>query len=766
MESKYYKLTLARIGKQENWAGWKIAGKSENTPSQIMESFESFHGSKNHVVSYLNKPVEMYEVSEYRGNLFVSQIRFGIKDMLGRPSFSVKGIVFPISDNSDIYLHPERFLSLSEDDFSFSLKKLYGENRALKQEYVTGNNVITIHDNELSFSRDLSLDKIITKYFSDEQKLECFIRSILWAGNNNQTTLCIKVPKGFIEYFEIMYLVYSVLPLSMRSRFSFRTYNLRNLSGAKITFDEGTPNGKYYDLSSGNNNVFLDSNVLANSRKLSFIKYIIENIHSSSSSDYFEALQDSLESVGQANSTDLNTIELAHNMLLSSDDESDSELTDIEILKKFQEYVSLDYTNEVIDENIVKYLSLIIQKGIPLNETLMNRLESKLKSTKYDPLIELGYDYKATKLLEATDKQKSFEFLLSIENDVETYNKYIKAILGFVKGPSFLDEYYGVFYADRCVKNIDDLCAFYEKTKQLPERIIINKRIYETAYRFSMKCVELMLEKHIEFDYHKHISLLNDKLGLSSSSRAITDEMKKCYWNEFDFCKFDFNRIVDYLTYLPYENWQFNLIKGINAIVDELSSQKPETIKRFNSYIRGQIIRGVNLSLDEQDFLRKEFQRYCLIHSNKSYSLDYWLEVAKLFSIQQYIRFIFHNRITVFTDPDVFESEFLMSRLYENRTLDDGSMIMFKSFCDRFLDYIDKHGQYDEVGRVLVKILNNDRNIHSSSKYDREVETENECQESKTDTGIRGLINKSKEGFKGILPGKKKKHMKNGKHGQ
>ena len=314
MESKYYKLTLARIGKQENWAGWKIAGKSENTPSQIMESFESFHGSKNHVVSYLNKPVEMYEVSEYRGNLFVSQIRFGIKDMLGRPSFSVKGIVFPISDNSDIYLHPERFLSLSEDDFSFSLKKLYGENRALKQEYVTGNNVITIHDNELSFSRDLSLDKIITKYFSDEQKLECFIRSILWAGNNNQTTLCIKVPKGFIEYFEIMYLVYSVLPLSMRSRFSFRTYNLRNLSGAKITFDEGTPNGKYYDLSSGNNNVFLDSNVLANSRKLSFIKYIIENIHSSSSSDYFEALQDSLESVGQANSTDLNTIELDHNM--------------------------------------------------------------------------------------------------------------------------------------------------------------------------------------------------------------------------------------------------------------------------------------------------------------------------------------------------------------------------------------------------------------------------------------------------------------------
>ena len=85
--------------------------------------------------------------------------------------------------------------------------------------------------------------------------------------------------------------------------------------------------------------MFLDSNVLANSRKLSFIKYIIENIHSSSSSDYFEALQDSLESVGQANSTDLNTIELAHNMLLSSDDESDSELTDIEILKKYNEPV-------------------------------------------------------------------------------------------------------------------------------------------------------------------------------------------------------------------------------------------------------------------------------------------------------------------------------------------------------------------------------------------------------------------------------------------
>ena len=67
-----YKLTLARIGKQENWAGWRIAGMSKDTPRQLLESFESFHGSKNHVVSSLNKPVELYEVAEHRGILFVS----------------------------------------------------------------------------------------------------------------------------------------------------------------------------------------------------------------------------------------------------------------------------------------------------------------------------------------------------------------------------------------------------------------------------------------------------------------------------------------------------------------------------------------------------------------------------------------------------------------------------------------------------------------------------------------------------------------------
>ncbi len=65
MNSKYYKLTLARIGKQESWAGWKIAGKSENTPIQVMESFESFHSTKNHVVSSMSTPVEVYEIADY-----------------------------------------------------------------------------------------------------------------------------------------------------------------------------------------------------------------------------------------------------------------------------------------------------------------------------------------------------------------------------------------------------------------------------------------------------------------------------------------------------------------------------------------------------------------------------------------------------------------------------------------------------------------------------------------------------------------------------
>lgn len=764
---KCYKLTLARIGKQENWAGWRIAGMSGSTPRQLLDSFESFHGSKNHIVSSLNKPIELYEVAEHRGNLFVSNIRFGTKDMLGRPSFSVKGVAFPISENPNIFAHPENFLKLSYEDFGFQLKTLYDEKKNLKKEYITGSNVVTIHDDVFYFNRQLSLDQIIEQYFSDKENLESFVRSIFWSGNNNQTTLCLKVANGFTDYFEIMYLVYSLLPLSMRSSFSFRTYNLRNLSGAKVVFSEEIPCGKYYDITSGKNNIFIDNNILNNSRKLSFIDYILEHLNDESNEEYFELLQSSLEKMGQPKTTDLNTIEMAHNMLMTSD-EDDTELTDMEILKKFQEYVSLGYSNEVVDENIVKYLNIIIQKSIHLNDTLMNKLEAKLKSTKYIPLIELGYEYKASKLLEDCDKQNSFQFLLSIENDKDVHDKYMKYILEFVGGPMFLDEYYGVFYAEKCIENIDDLCNFYVKTKNLPERTRINKRINDTATSYSMKCVELMREQRIDFNYEKHIDLLNDKLGLASTSRLITDEMKRKYWSEFKFSEFDFNRINDYLTYLPYENWQFNLIKGIKGILDDLSYQKAESIKRFNSYVRGQIVRGVNLSPNEQDYLKKEFQKYCLLHADKKCALDFWFEVSKLLSIQEYIEFIFHNDIAVFTNPELFETEFVMSKLYEDRTADNGSRKTYYNFCQNLLMYIDSHGQYDDIGRVLIRIQNKDkgRNIYSSSKVVEASITMEEYSDLKNESGIRSILQKSKEGVKGIFPSKRGKHMKQGKHGK
>ena len=684
--------------------------------------------------------------------------------MLGRPSFSVKGIGFPVPENPDLFVHPESFLELSDDDFSFQLKRLYDENRNLKKEYITGSNVVTIHDSEFEFKRQLSLNQIIERHFSDKEKMESFVRSIFWAGNNKQTTLCLKVPNGFKDYFETMFLVYSFLPLSMRSSFSFRTFDIRNLSGVKIVFSEETPLGKYYDIDSGSNNIFTDSNILNNSRKLSFIDYILEHINDESNEEYFELLHNSLEKMGQSKTTDLNTIEMAHNMLMTSN-EDDTDLTDMEILKKFQEYVSLDYSNEVVDENIVKYLKIIIQKGIQLNDTLMSKLEIKLKNTKYLSLIELGYEYKATKLLEAVDRQKSYEFLYSIENDKDVHDKYIKYLLEFVDGPVFLDEYYGGFYADKTVKSIDDLCAFYQKTKHLPEKARIYRRINDSANSYSMKCVQLMLKQHMDFNYENHIHLLNDKLGLASTSRSITDEMKRKYWSEFKFSEFDFNRINDYLTYLPYENWQFNLIKGFKSVIDELNYQKPESVRRFNSYVRGQIVRGINLSLNEQDYLKKEFQKYCLVHADKNSALDFWYEVSKLFSIQEYIRFIFHNNITVFTNPELFEAEFVMSELYENRTVDGSPMQTYYNFCQNFLMYIDSHGQDDDLGRVLIRIQNRDkkRNIHSSSKDVEKTKSTQDDSMTRNESGIRGIFQKGKDGVKGILPGKKGKHLKHGK---
>lgn len=719
MGGKYYKLTLARLGKQESWAGWKIAGKSQDTPKQVMESFESYHSSKNQVVGSLRKMMDMYEVSEYRGNVFVSKIKFGIKDMLGRPTFSVKGFAFQVSENPDIYTSPELLLSFTYSDFDFSLKKLYDENRVLKNEYVSGSSVVTILDDACIRNRHLDFNEIKAKWFSEDSKYESFVRSIYWAGNNNQVVLHIKVPDDFNEYFEIMYLIYCILPFGIRRSFGFRSANLRGLSGAKIVFASDAISGKYFDIASGSNNIFVDSNILNNSKKYSFIQYVIEN-KNEELKDYFELLQESLDKMGQSKSTDLNTIEMAHNMLSEEDEEE--ELIDADVLKKFQEYISLDYSNDLVDENIVKYLRIIIEKNIYLNDTLFSKLENRLSVTKYQPLIDMGYSYKASQILKeySDDPEKVFASLFEYEEQTNDFEKLIIRLLSFPDGAAFLDDYYASFYFRKKVDNSESLSEFYQKTKELPERACVSRAIRSKAIEHSDSLVKKMLEEHIDFDLEEYKECLLG-LGLSKESvQQIVEEMKRRYWASYSFMKFSFSRIEDYLNYLPYYNWQFSLIEHVyKDVVQRLSEQDAKTIRIFSNLISGRILKEIRLTADEEKYITKSFQKYCLDYfPDKSTHLDFWFEVAHLDKFN-YIEFIFRNRITVFTDPKCFAEEIVNSELYLNKDKDLSCGVKYSIFCTNLLTYVYSHGEYAEIGRVLSRIKDQEsksREIYSSSK--------------------------------------------------
>ncbi len=731
MVEKYYKLTLARLGKQESWAGWKIAGKSQDTPKQVMDSFESYHSSKNQVAGSLRKMMDMYEVSEYRGNVFVSKIKFGIKDMLGRPTFSVKGFAFQISENTDIYTHPEVFMNFIFEDFDFSLKNLYDENRNLKSEYLSGNGIITIHDDACLKTRKLDYNEIKAKWFSDESKYETFVRSIYWASNNNQVVLHIKVPNDFNEYFELMFLIYSILPFGIRRSFSFRSSYLRGLSGAKIVFTDDAVSGKYFDLTSGSNNIFIDSNILNNSKKYSFVQYIIDN-NDGALNDYFELLQDSLERMGQSKTTDLNTIEMAHNML-SEENDDEEELIDEDVLKKFQEYISLDYSNDLVDENIVKYLRIIIEKNIYLNDTLFSKLENRLSMTKYQPLIDMGYSYKASQILAeySRDPEKVFESLFEYEEHTNDFQQFITRLLSFSEGAAFLDDYYASFYFNEKVTDMESLSEFYQKTKELPERACISKAIRSKAMEYSNSLVEKMIDEHIDFDLDEYKDCLYSGFGLSKESvQQIVEQMKRSYWTSFLFKKFTFSRIEDYLNYLPYYNWQFNLIEHINKdVLERLSYQDAKTIRTFSNLISGRTLKEIRLTTEEAKHITNCFQKYCLDCSpDKSTHLDFWFEVAHLDKFN-YIEFIFTNRITVFTNPECFSEELVISELYLNRNKDITCNVKYSIFCTNLLSYIDSHGEYDEIGRVLERIKDRERKskeIYSSSKEKHHTAKEKE----------------------------------------
>lgn len=124
---KPYKVVFTRIGTQENWAGWRIAGYTEGIPDDISAQCRKSQ-TKNAekagymYVKYHNEQIEEarevyeFECLDDKVFSFTKQV-FGDSDLGGRANMVASSLCIPLSENDEILNKPQILLSVDPKCF-------------------------------------------------------------------------------------------------------------------------------------------------------------------------------------------------------------------------------------------------------------------------------------------------------------------------------------------------------------------------------------------------------------------------------------------------------------------------------------------------------------------------------------------------------------------------------------------------------------------------------------------------------------------------
>lgn len=685
---KAYKITYMRIGYNEPWAGWKIAGKSSELSSTISDEYfriQSANSTSPVVTSMLETKTPIWEFLVSGKCIYISKLTYGFFDQSpeSRPSMRADGIIFQTQESSEFQKMPYLALLISNNNFDNhpKIETLYPKIRDKNTSTVnlSQDDISTIYDTVEEVLPNVNICELVKEYFPDVLVLKTVIKCVLWAvSEKSNPSISLLYQGNDDDKKNIIYIISALLPIPLRNFVSFRTSSIGELKPLKFVFceEKGT---RYIDISTGENNIIKENKLDARYEKYNFINYPIDHIDDINA--YFDYCYKVMDDLGDVTSTDLNYLKIVHDIVLDEFIDSCHVMDDMEILKKFLDFISIPINNKRIDWYCAKLLESIVDNNIPLNDQLKKRLQAKLKITQSEELKNVGYNYDVFNMVNSKNKENEFSFLVSLRRDnPEMFKIYREKIFNAPGGSNFLDQFYGNYsYFKDAISDSDLLIKFWQETEDLQVRYYIEKTIDEKCKMFG-KCVskkDYMNGEDIEHAYLQYKQLIEKLFSKESNkTKLYLLTVHEDFWRTFNLMDFRYKYRNIYLTFPVQTNRSFLFVKKLIDYFEQISKQENALPKQFKEYIQ----KSTSLSTNkEKKMLLREFQEGCVLLANCKRNLDFWYGVADLIH-EEFVSFIIENDICVFIDADIFFEELEKSEQFSSQTKIDLLLSRFESY--------------------------------------------------------------------------------------
>lgn len=734
---KPYKVVFTRIGDQESWAGWRIAGYTENTPSEVLTQcgkLQAKNAEKARFMydkyhrEHIEAAKEVYEFScDFQGQegkaFTLTRQIFGDSDSGGRTNMVASSICIPLSKNEDILRHPQLLLSIDQTCFEeCQLNNELLSRAAGKANYGLSEVQTVFSQKDYNCENSFSIVSAIDEVFGNKKNYEDFIKCIYWNLTfKSASSIFIKSEETLEDNIKIFLIAINSIVYSYRTKLSFRTFDYEDPNNQPtIVFCDNIPPGvRFFDVKTGKNNILTET--VVNKLHRQFMEYYPANIGSSKADRFFDLLDQTLIEFGNKNAIEVPLLETAF-AIMQSELEGSMDQSDKEIIRKIITFCNLPYSNDKIDSYIANLLDSVIIGDIALNDDIKNHIDKKLKSTKCPQLIDVGNQYRARNLL-CEEKNAAFKRLLKIKEEDSSFNKILEYVALEPKGKAFIDEFYGKWYGPACVSNMEELIAFAKEVQNLSFREEIDKFIKDKCFMFGEMVVDQffdsklsLVEKMIQYE-----NSLNQIYKSSNGNVAVIMKMN-CYlfWDKFDFLQFSINSVASYqkmrfsdMRSFPRQTSKCGLVYKLVEIFKTAVKQNANTVRAFKNKLEESAL----LNEKARKHLIIQFRKYCLNKCDKKHNMDFWLALGDL-DIRTRFDYFFDNGIRILTSPDRFDYY-----------IEDSEQLADLAYLEKYRDGLDAYRKLNDsrdVTEIFDIVKQYESEIRKELKYEKKKEEKQE----------------------------------------
>ena len=351
-------------------------------------------------------------------------------------------------DAYEMLKEPESLVYISEDNFGTNVEQATEEEKEEFRTDIEGalrwciRNTAAI-PNELVIDvpapADLTVQAICQKYGITEDNYQSFIKCVYQKLflTEAKTSIYVKTDGSTGMMKDLLYLLLSVIPYSVRTRISAGEYCYEGQKGNDIYFTSHIPEGQaFIDPLTGNENVFNDKTKERFDDRFLFVTFAL-SLEPEARKVYFDKMEGILKKLGLGRSDNWQRqhIQLAHMLMVGR--ENPAYL--VPIL-----YGLLNYpvSHEIFWEKcMATAINEIVKKDITLSDEMEKQLlDVAINKTEGIYLTAL-LNYEASNL-EKADPEKAIAALKNLCADKVKYSMIAQRLLKSEKGNALLHEFY------------------------------------------------------------------------------------------------------------------------------------------------------------------------------------------------------------------------------------------------------------------------------------------------------------------------------------